>query len=77
MSGESNPGKETQQDRSGAGNSQVRPLALGLDAQMARASWKVTSTGQRITNHSTIWGDESWWSGFVQRRIHPQTGDHN
>src|SRR5438270_1330678 len=35
MSKDGNARKESQQGRSGAQNSQIRPLALGLDAQMS------------------------------------------
>ncbi len=47
--------KESQQGGSSARNGQIRPLALGLHAQMSTHLMKgVTSTLQRKTNHSTI-----------------------
>ena len=46
--------KQAEQDRGGAQDGQIRPLPLGLDAEMARTSWNVTSKRHaRRTSHDS------------------------
>ncbi len=55
-------GEQGQQDRGGAGDRQVRPLALHFQPQMGSASSKVTSTDQRMMTQCRICCGVAWRS---------------